>query len=340
MSVLPVLFWQRSVLEKPKDREITCHPTAWDFYDGQDFRSTICTTLPEKRRVWDSLMLQSSWSTCQTTLAKLNAVCVCVCVRKGRCFTYQRFHEAVGDVIALSVSTPKHLRKIGLLKDEQNDEDSTMNYLYLQALLKVAYLPFAYLMDLWRWDVFNGNITSHDYNCRWWELREKYQGIEPPVDRTEEDFDPGAKFHIVTNVPYIRYFVSHVIQFQIHRALCLEAGEYVQNDPSKPLYNCDIYESIPAGERLKAMLQLGSSVPWQDALEVGTGSRRMDASALLDYFKPLHEWLKAENARTGERVGWGPSRRKCVASREDLKPAAAAGQQQLSKDKEEAETSR
>ncbi|KAK7790888.1 hypothetical protein R5R35_006654 [Gryllus longicercus] len=310
MSAMPDLFWERSILEKPADREITCHASAWDFYDAKDFRIKQCTRVDMEHM----FTAHHEMGHIQYFLQYKHQPVV---YREG---ANPGFHEAVGDVMSLSVSTPKHLRQVGLLRDEgpRDDDASALNYLFLQALQKVAFLPYAYLMDLWRWDVFNGSVTSDEYNCRWWRLREQYQGIEPPVDRTEEDFDPGAKYHIVASVPYIRYFVSYVIQFQFHRALCLEAGQFDPNDPMKPLYACDIYGSTAAGNKLKAMLQLGSSRPWPEALEAVTGSRRMDASGLLDYFKPLYEWLKAENARTGERVGWGPSRRACVSTRDEL----------------------
>lgn len=161
------------------------------------------------------------------------------------------FHEAVGDLISLSVESRKHLRKIGLLKSEKDDPENILNNLFQIGLDKIVFLPFGYLMDLWRWDVFEGKITPDNYNCKWWELREKYQGVEPPVNRSEEDFDPAAKYHIIASVPYIRYFVSFVIQFQFHRAVCEKAGQYDPNDSSKPLHECDIYQNTDAGNALK-----------------------------------------------------------------------------------------
>ncbi|GLH09200.1 Angiotensin-converting enzyme [Gryllus bimaculatus] len=345
MSAMPDLFWERSILEKPADREITIkqctrvdmehmftahHEMGHIQYFLQYKHQPVVYregANPAKEELRCDLVKQCTRPDMKHLLTAHHEMghVQYFLQYKHQPVAYRRganpgFHEAVGDVMSLSVSTPKHLRQVGLLRDEgpRDDDASALNYLFLQALQKVAFLPYAYLMDLWRWDVFNGSVTSDEYNCRWWRLREQYQGIEPPVDRTEEDFDPGAKYHIVASVPYIRYFVSYVIQFQFHRALCLEAGQFDPNDPMKPLYACDIYGSTAAGNKLKAMLQLGSSRPWPEALEAVTGSRRMDASGLLDYFKPLYEWLKAENARTGERVGWGPSRRACVSTRDEL----------------------
>ncbi|XP_069674785.1 angiotensin-converting enzyme-like isoform X1 [Periplaneta americana] len=311
LSAMPDIFWERSILEKPEGRELICHASAWDFYDSKDFRIKQCTRI----NMDDLFTAHHEMGHVQYFLQY-----------KHQPRTYKRganpgFHEAVGDVMALSVSTPKHLRQIGLLEGEapaEEDYEATINFLYLQGLQKIVFLPYAYLTDLWRWDVFKGEITSDEYNCEWWRLREKYQGIEPPVDRTEEDFDPGAKYHIIASVPYIRYFVSFVIQFQFHRALCEKAGQFDPNDPKKPLHECDIYKSTEAGNLLGKMLQMGSSKPWPDAMEVLTGQREMDASGLLDYFKPLSEWLEKENKNSGEYIGWENTKRICVQTQEEL----------------------
>jgi peptidyl-dipeptidase A len=158
-----------------------------------------------------------------------------------------------------------------------------------KALDKIAFFPFALVVDKWRWMVFAGEIQPEDYNKAWWELRKEYQGIVPPVERTEEDFDPGAKFHIPGHVPYTRYFLAHVLQFQFHRALCREAGW------EGPLHRCSIYNNKQAGEKLKKMMAMGQSRPWPEALEALTGEKRMDATAIVDYFAPLLEWLEEQN---------------------------------------------
>jgi peptidyl-dipeptidase A len=161
---------------------------------------------------------------------------------------------------------------------------------------KVAFLPFGLLIDQWRWKVFSGEITPEQYNKAWWDLRLKYQGVVPPVARTESDFDPGAKYHVPANVPYTRYFLAHILQFQFHRSLCEAAGN------KGPLNRCSIYESGPAGERLRKTLAMGASQPWPDALEAMTGQRTIDARAILDYFAPLQKWLDEQNK--GVPVGW------------------------------------
>jgi len=310
LSAMPTIFWERSILQKPEGRDIICHASAWDFHDGKDFRIQQCT-----RVVMDDLFAAHH---------EMGHIQYFI-QYKDQPAAYKEganpgFHEAVGDVIALSVLTPKHLRQIGLLEADSltEDHEATINYLFLQGLQKVVFLPFAYVIDLWRWDIFKGKITSDSYNCEWWKMRDKYQGIEPPVDRTEEDFDPGAKFHVTASVPYIRYFVSFVIQFQFHRALCEKAGQFDPNDPKKPLHECDIYRSTAAGNLLGKMLQLGSSKPWPDAMELLTGQREMDASGLLDYFRPLADWLEKENKESGEHIGWEPTQKLCAKTRAEL----------------------
>ncbi|XP_054280631.1 angiotensin-converting enzyme-like isoform X2 [Macrosteles quadrilineatus] len=297
LTAMTDTFWNKSIIEKPTDREMVCHASAWDFYDGEDFRIKMCTRI----NLDDLKTVHHEMGHIQYFQQYKNQPYV---FRSG---ANSGFHEAVGDTLALSVSTAEHLMKIGLLDPDTyvEDRETDINSLYLMALEKVAFLPFAYILDLWRWEVFRGNITPPEYNCRFWKLRQDLQGIVPPVDRKERDFDAGAKYHVIADVPYIRYFVSFIIQFQFHKALCIKAGQYNPKDPaSKPLHQCDIYQSTEAGNLMGDMLQLGSSKHWQDAFEAITGQRNMDAGPLLEYFQPLHDWLINENNRTGEEIGW------------------------------------
>nr|XP_034299429.1 uncharacterized protein LOC117680950 isoform X2 [Crassostrea gigas] len=279
LKEMPQPFWDKSMIVKPPGREVVCHASAWDFYNRKDFRIKMCTDITMENLI----TIHHEMGHIQYYLQYQDKP---VEFREG---ANPGFHEAIGDTMALSVSTPKHLHKIGLLDKVQNDNETDINFLMKMALEKIAFLPFGYLIDQWRWSVFSGETPKNRYNQKWWELRCKYQGISPPVDRTEEDFDPGAKYHIPSNTPYIRYFVSYVIQFQFHKALCEAAGE------NGPLHQCDIYNSTAAGQKLGEILQLGSSIPWQDAMERLTGQRKMSASAILDYFKPLIDWLKIQN---------------------------------------------
>jgi peptidyl-dipeptidase A len=204
------------------------------------------------------------------------------------------FHEAVGDTIALSI-TPEYLVKLGFL-DKPTDPSKDIGLLLRRALDKVAFLPFGLLIDQWRWKVFSGEVTPDRYNQAWWDLRVKYQGVAAPVTRTEADFDPGAKYHVPANVPYTRYFLADILQFQFHRALTRAAG------CTGPLHRCSIYGNKDAGARLKKMLEMGLSRPWPDALEALTGQREMDATAMLEYFAPLKTWLDEQTKNT--TPGW------------------------------------
>lgn len=242
---MPETFWKNSILKKPEGVELICHASAWDFYDGKDFRIKQCTRI----NMEDLLTAHHEMGHIQYDLQYKNQPTV---FKDG---ANPGFHEAVGDTIALSASTPEHLQEIGLLADASTDKEAVLNHLYLNSLDKVVFLPFAYMMDKWRWGVFQSKITPDNYNCEWWALAEEFQGIVPPVKRTEDDFDPGAKYHIVASVEYIRYFVSFVVQFQFHRSLCIEAGQYdPQNPQTKALSECNIYGSKEAGKLFKYCL--------------------------------------------------------------------------------------
>jgi peptidyl-dipeptidase A len=205
------------------------------------------------------------------------------------------FHEAIGDTINLSV-TPAYLAKIGLAPAVKPSREALINQQMKMALDKIAFLPFGRLIDLWRWRVFSGEITPANYNAAWWELRRHYQGIAPPIARTEADFDPGAKYHIPSNTPYTRYFLSFILQFQFHKALCAAAGQ------TGPFNECSIFGSAAAGERYAQMLALGASEPWQDAMQKLTGTRAIDAAAITEYFQPLMGWLTEQNKN--RQCGW------------------------------------
>ncbi|NXU41431.1 ACE enzyme, partial [Drymodes brunneopygia] len=286
---MPQEFWDKSMIEKPSDgREVVCHASAWDFYNRKDFRIKQCTVV----NMDDLITVHHEMGHVQYFLQYKDQP---VPFRDG---ANPGFHEAVGDVMALSVSTPKHLHSINLLDQVMENKESDINYLMSIALDKIAFLPFGYLMDQWRWKVFDGRIKEDEYNKEWWNLRMKYQGLCPPALRSEEDFDPGAKFHIPANVPYIRYFVSFVIQFQFHQALCNAAGH------KGSLHTCDIYQSQEAGKMLGDALKLGFSKPWPEAMQHITGQPNMSAEALMSYFEPLMTWLEEENQKNGEVLGW------------------------------------
>jgi peptidyl-dipeptidase A len=281
---LPQTFWERSMFTQPRDRDVVCHASAWDIDDVDDLRIKMC--IEKNADDFNTIHHELGHNFYQRAY-------------KTQPFLYKNsandgFHEAVGDTIALSV-TPAYLVKTGFL-DKEPPASADIPLLLRDALDKIAFFPFGLLMDKWRWGVFSGQITPANYNKAWWELRTQYQGIAPVGTRGEEFFDAGAKYHIAANVPYARYFLARILQFQFHRALCQQAGY------KGPLNRCSIYDNKEAGAKLAKMLEMGMSRPWPDALEALTGQREMDATAVVDYFRPLLDWLEVQNK--GKQCGW------------------------------------
>ena len=283
---LPQTFWDRSQIVKPRDREVVCHASAWDLDNKNDIRIKMCTKVNGDDFVTIHHELGHNYY--------------------QRAYQIQKplyldgandgFHEAIGDFIALSI-TPDYLVKIGLLDPAKvPGADKDLGLLLRQAMDKVAFLPFGLLIDKWRWGVFDGSIPQRQYEKGWNDLRLQYQGIVPPVPRDETKFDPGGKYHIPGNTPYTRYFLARVLQFQFYEAACRQAGW------KGPLHRCSFYGNKQVGEKLNAMLEMGASKPWPDALQAFTGSREMSGKALVNYFAPLQKWLIEQNK--GKSCGW------------------------------------
>lgn len=283
---LPASFWERSQFTKPKDREVVCHASAWDVTYSNDLRIKMCIKLDEEDLITVHHELGHDYYFMQYYEKP-------VLFQQG---ANDGFHEAIGDALTLSI-TPQYLKDLGLITTLPKDDKGLINVQMKDALEKIAFLPFGRMIDQWRWDVFSGKVPPSKYNEHWWALRLKYQGIAPAGGaRDEKYFDPGAKYHIPANVPYMRYFLARILQFQFHRAMCQAAGH------QGPLHTCSIYGNKEAGAKLKAMLAMGASKPWPDALEAITGQRQMDASALVEYFGPLQAWLTEQNK--GKQCGW------------------------------------
>jgi peptidyl-dipeptidase A len=281
---LPETFWERSQIVRPEGREVICHASAWDLDSRDDLRIKMCTVVgAEDFRTVHHELGHNYYQRAYKDLPNL--------FRGG---ANDGFHEAIGDTITLSI-TPEYLRQIGLL-DTVPDASKDVGLLLQQALDGVAFLPFGLLVDKWRWQVFSGELTPDTYNMGWWALRDQYQGVRPPNERPADAFDPGAKYHIPGNTPYMRYFLARILQYQFYKAACQQAGW------EGPLHRCSFYGSKEVGARLNAMLELGQSKPWQEALQAFTGERRMDGSAILAYYAPLSAWLKEQNA--GKTCGW------------------------------------
>jgi peptidyl-dipeptidase A len=281
---LPETFWKRSLFLKPKDRDVVCHASAWDVDSREDLRVKIC--IERTAEFFQTVHHELGHNFYQRAYNTLPLL-----YQNG---ANDGFHEAIGDAIALSI-TPKYLQQVGLLDRIPPASGDTL-LLLQQALDKVAFLPFGLLVDQWRWKVFSGEVKPANYNKAWWDLKLKYQGITPPVARTEDDFDPGAKYHVAGNVPYARYFLARILQFQFYRSMCRAAGQ------TGPLYACSFYGSKVAGAKLAKMLEAGQSRPWQEILFDMTGDRDLNAEAMVEYFQPLKVWLDRQNA--GKPVGW------------------------------------
>jgi peptidyl-dipeptidase A len=281
---LPDTFWQRSLFVKPQDRDVVCHASAWDVDEKDDLRIKMCIKINAED--FKTIHHELGHNYYQRAYKQESYL--------YRSSANDGFHEAVGDTIALSI-TPEYLQKIGLLETVP-DASGDIALLMKRALEGIAFLPFGLMVDQWRWKVFAGEAEPEAYNDLWWQLREKYQGIKAPNERSADAFDPGAKYHVPGNTPYTRYFLARILQFQFHRSLCEIAGE------EGPIHRCSIYGSKQAGERLNAMLEMGRSQPWPDELEALTGQRDMDATAILDYFAPLKVWLDEQNE--GRQCGW------------------------------------
>ena len=281
---LPATFWERSLFVRPRDREVQCHASAWDVENSQDLRIKMCIKINAEDFVTIHHELGHNYY--QRAYEKQPYF--------FRGSANDGFHEALGDTIALSV-TPEYLKQVGLIETVPGPEGD-VDLLLQKALEKVAFQPFGLLVDKWRWDVFTGKTSPADYNKAWWALVRKYQGMKPGNERSEKDFDPGAKYHIPGNTPYARYFLANVYQFQLYRALCKQSGHV------GPLHRCSFYGDKVAGKRLGDMMAMGASRPWPEALEAGAGQRELDATAILEYFAPLKAWLDEQNK--GQLVGW------------------------------------
>jgi len=283
-DALPETFWQRSLFTKPEDRDVICHASAWDLDSKDDLRIKMCI---QKTGEEFNVIHHELGHNFYQRAYKDQPVYFQNSANDG-------FHEAIGDTIALSV-TPKYLKEIGLI-DTIPDESKDIGLLMKMALEKIAFIPFGLMVDQWRWKVYSGEVTPENYNSAWWELREKYQGVASPIARDADAFDPGAKYHVPGGVPYSRYFLAHIQQFEFHKALCDISGN------TDPIHRCSIYNSKEAGTALNTMLEMGSSQPWQQAYKVLTGSEQMNATAVLDYFSPLQTWLKEKNQ--GKQCGF------------------------------------
>ena len=285
---LPDTFWERSLFVKPRDRSVVCHASAWNLDPANnDLRIKMCIQKNEEDFV--------------TIHHEL-----------GHIFYYQAynhlptlfqggandgFHEAFGDLLTLSI-TPDYLTQIDFISEKEASlaKEDPIGLLMKQALDGVVVVPWALMLDKWRSGVFNGEIDETNLNSSWWRLREYYQGISTSTERSEEYFDPGAKYHIPGNTPYTRYYLARIMQYQFHEALCNE----IEFDGL--LHECSIYGSKKAGDKIISTMAMGESLPWQDAFENLTGTRQLSGKSILNYYAPLKDWLDEQNKN--RTCGW------------------------------------
>ena len=285
---LPKTFWERSLFVKPRDRSVVCHASAWNLDPANnDLRIKMCIEKNEE----DFITIHHEL---------------------GHIFYYQAynhiptvfqagandgFHEAFGDLLTLSI-TPDYLVDIGFISEDDAEEakQDPIGLLMKQALDGVVIVPWALMLDKWRSGVFDGEIDESNLNSSWWSLREEYQGINTSYERSENYFDPGAKYHIPGNTPYTRYYLASIMQYQFHEALCnlIDYDGY--------LHECSIYGNKEAGDRIISTMAMGQSLPWQDAFENLTGSRQLSGKSIMNYYAPLKEWLDEENKN--RTCGW------------------------------------
>ena len=279
--------------------DVVCHASAWDMYHEahNDYRIKMCTEV----NLEDFVTVHHEMGHIQYYKQYENKP---LQYRNG---ANPGFHEAIGDTMALAVQTPAHLYGLNLVDSPTTVPEADINYLMAQAMERVMFLPFAYTIDQYRWALFNGTFSTAELNAKWWELRKRYQGLAPPNTRTETDFDAGAKYHVAADTPYIRYFVAHILEYQFYKQMCLDSKQYNASDPNMPLFKCDFSfgpDAPAAGANMAQLLQMGAGQPWPDTLEQYTGSRKMDASAILEYFLPLEQFIDGEIATFGIEVGW------------------------------------
>jgi len=284
LAPLPETFWQRSLITRPRDREVVCHASAWDLDNLDDLRIKMCTQVNAED--FSTVHHELGHNFYQRAYNKQDFL-----FKNG---ANDGFHEAIGDFVALSI-TPEYLKQLGLISTSP-PASADLGLLMDRALEKIAFLPFGLKVDKWRWQVFRGEVKPEQYNQAWVDLGKQYQGIIPPGERPADAFDPGAKFHIPGNTPYLRYFLSFILQFQFQKAACEQAGW------TGPLHRCSIYNNKEVGAKFAKMLEMGASKPWPEALEAFTGTREIDGSALVAYFAPLQAWMKEQNA--GQTCGW------------------------------------
>ena len=162
---------------------------------------------------------------------------------------------------------------------------------------KVAFLPFGLMVDKWRWGVFDGSITPANYNQAWVDLKQQYQGIAPPVPRPRD--------RISIRAPSSTFPATRPTRATSSRGCCSSNSTRRRATCpgwKGPLHRCSFYGNKEVGTRLNAMLAMGASKPWPDALEAFTGTREISGTRDGRIFRPAAGLAQAAEQRQAVRL--------------------------------------
>jgi peptidyl-dipeptidase A len=281
---LPETFWARSDLypiPTGQTRKKNSHASAWHIDLENDVRS-LMSVEPDARWL----------STAHHELGHIyyymsySRTDVPPVLRRG---ANRGFHEAVGDLISLSVIQEPYLRSIGLLPEGTRLESDQM--LLNEALEKgpVFFMFAAGTMSHFEHDLYAGNLPADQLNARWWQYVRHYQGVVPPTTRDESHCDACTKTHINDDPgQYYDYALATLLVYQMHEHIC---RNIVHADP----HACTYAGNREVGDWLRRLLEPGASRDWRAMLRELTGED-LSAGAMLRFYEPLRPVLERENA--------------------------------------------
>jgi len=287
---LPDSFWKKSDLYPVpvgEKRKKNSHGSAWHIDLGSDVRSLM------------SVEPNTRWF--KTTHHELGHIYYYLSYTRPevppllRAGANRAFHEGIGELIAIASLQTPYLKAAGILPPEKEIE--TIPFLLNEALAEtVPFIAWSVgVMSRWEEDLYEKDLSAGEYNARWWRYKKENQGIEPPSPRGEEYCDPASKTHINDDpAQYYDYAIATVLKYQLHDHI---ARKILKQDPRSANY----YGSKEVGDFLKSILKQGATRPWREVLREATGED-LSTKALLEYFRPLQEWLEKENA--GRKIGW------------------------------------
>ncbi|VBB29121.1 unnamed protein product [Acanthocheilonema viteae] len=281
---LPPSFWTKSIFTRTWSKDMLCHPpAAYDMRNELDYRVKACAhlTLPDFELTHKLLVhIYYYYMYREQPLLFREA-------------TNPSLLTAVTNAFAINARNVEYLKMMKLITSETGfSRSKSINRLYLEALEDFVKLPFDFAVDMWRFHIFDGTST----NTTWNSDCELLQGIKSPVERKSTDFDAIAFSTIAqTHAPAMKHFFAYIMQFQILKALCRGTTN---------LSNGCMLERNAVTENIKKVMVLGSSITWREALEIITGSKEVDASAMLEYYQPLINWLEEQNTKEHAYIGW------------------------------------